>query len=245
MSEPTLKSLFGSLQDSMIAEAAFSDNISHPVDKGNNAEECWIDWFRAYLPKRYRADKATIIDCQGNTSDQIDIVLYDGQYSYLAFNQKKTLYLPAESVYAVFEVKQSLNKANLEYAAAKAESVRKLYRTSDSIPYAAGVYEPKVPHRILSGILTTSVDWKQPFGKPFKNAISSFDPLQQVDCGCALKSGAFHIDSEQKLLRTSSSEESLVWFFLELLIILKKMGTVPAIDLKEYMRTLSTNEENL
>ena len=76
MSEPTLKSLFGSLQDSMIAEAAFSDNISHPVDKGNNAEECWIDWFRAYLPKRYRADKATIIDCQGNTSDQIDIVLY-------------------------------------------------------------------------------------------------------------------------------------------------------------------------
>ncbi len=40
MSEQTLKSLLGFLQDSMIAEAALSDNIFHPVDKGNNAEEC-------------------------------------------------------------------------------------------------------------------------------------------------------------------------------------------------------------
>ena len=245
MSKPTLKSLFESLQTAMIARAAFSEKVEHPVDKGNNAEECWIDWFRTYLPKRYHADKATIIDCHGNTSDQIDIVLYDGQYSYLAFNQSNILYLPAESVYAVFEVKQSLNKANLDYAAAKAASVRKLHRTSDSIPYAAGVYDPKPPHRILSGILTTDIEWKQAFGSSFKKTLLSFDDQQQVDCVCALKAGAFHYNYIQKLLRTSSAEESLVWFFLELLIILKKMGTVPAIDLKEYMNILSTREEFL
>lgn len=245
MTKPTLKNLFESLQEAMIAKAAFSDKVEHPVDKGTNAEECWIEWFRTYLPKRYHVDKATIIDCHGNTSDQIDIVLYDGQYSYLAFNQSNILYLPSESVYAVFEVKQNMNKANIEYAAKKAESVRTLYRTSDSIPYAAGVYKPKTPHRILSGILTTDVDWKEPFGKPFRKALFALEEQQLVDCGCALKNGAFHYDYEHKKLRTSSAEESLVWFFLELLIILKKMGTVPAIDLSKYMQTLMTSEEDV
>jgi hypothetical protein len=39
------------------------------------------------------------------------------------------MYIPAESVYAVFEVKQDV-KGNIDYAAQKVESVRRLKRTS-------------------------------------------------------------------------------------------------------------------
>lgn len=42
-------------------------------------------WFNDYLPKRYKAAKATVVDSQGNISEQIDLALYDIQYSYLAF----------------------------------------------------------------------------------------------------------------------------------------------------------------
>lgn len=240
---PTLKGLFSTLQEHMIADAKFSDVLNHPTDKGDNSEENWIDWFDKYLPKRYKAAKATIIDSLGNISDQIDLVLYDAQYSYLAFNQHGVLYLPAESVYAVFEVKQDLTKEHMEYAGKKAASVRRLYRTSAAIPYAGGVYPPKQPHRILAGILTTSSGWVNPFEAPFKSCLLNFEESQQVDCGCVLKRGSFYYDYSDKILKTSSAEESLVYFFLNLLFLLQTMGTVPAIDLNEYMKALTVFEE--
>lgn len=240
---PTLKDLFSTLQDHMIADAKFSGVLSHPTDKGDNSEENWIEWFDKYLPKRYRAAKATIIDSRGDISDQIDLVLYDAQYSYLAFNQNGILYLPAESVYAVFEVKQDLTKEHMEYAGKKIASVRRLHRTSASIPYAAGVYPPKRLHRILSGILTTKSGWAEPFNTAFKNCLSSFPDDQQIDCGCVLQAGSFYYDYAEKKLRTSTPNESLVFFFLQLLVLLQEMGTVPAIDLNEYMKALTVSEE--
>lgn len=240
-----LKNLFATLQREMVSKAQFSNVLGHPVDKGNNTEENWIQWFDDYLPKRYKAAKATVIDSRGNISDQIDLALYDMQYSYLAFNQNGILYIPAESVYAVFEIKQDLNRAHMEYAGKKAESVRKLYRTSTSIPYAGGVYSPKPLHRILAGILTTTTEWENPFGNPFKKCLSQYTEEQQIDCGCVLQGGAFCFDYSTNSLKRSSQEESLVYFFLQLLILLQKMGTVPAIDLAEYMRALDVSEELL
>ena len=82
-----LTMLFAALQDEMLSRVKFSNILDHPTDQGDNAEVSWIEWFNNYLPKRYKANKATVIDSNGNVSNQIDIVLYDAQYSYLAFNQ--------------------------------------------------------------------------------------------------------------------------------------------------------------
>ena len=240
-----LKKLFGALQQEMIAKAMSSEVLNHSLDKGDNSESNWIDWFKEYLPQRYQAAKATVIDCEGNISDQIDVVLYDAQYSYLAFHQNDVLYIPAESVYAVFEVKPCLNKQYMDYAGAKAESVRKLNRTSAPIPYAGGTYSPKSPHQILAGILVNNSEWKDPFGDPFKKCLAGYNELQRVDCGCVLNAGAYFYDYESSQLSKCSEEESLVFFFLKLLILLQKMGTVPAIDLYEYMKALIIEEEFL
>lgn len=243
MNEKTnLKSLFSTLQENMASKAKFSNVLNHSSDKGDNSEKNWITLFNKYLPKRYKASKATVVDSHGDISDQIDLVLYDAQYSYLAFNQEGILYIPAESVYAVFEVKQSLTKGHMEYAGKKAESVRNLYRTSASIPYAGGVYPPKPLHRILAGILTTVTEWKEPFGNSFKKCLNGYTEKQQIDCGCVLQGGAFWFDYSTKILKKSNQEESLVYFFLQLLILLQNMGTVPAIDLAEYMKALEISE---
>lgn len=90
--------------------------------------------------KRYKVDKGIVIDSTGKQSEQIDLIIYDAQYSYLVFRQNDTLLIPAESVYAVFEVKQNLNKERIEYAGAKAKSVRELLRTSAPIKHAGGEY---------------------------------------------------------------------------------------------------------
>ena len=240
-----LTELFAALQKEMIAKADFSTAVNHPVDKGDNSEANWINWFNTYFPQRYRAVKATVFDSRGNMSDQIDIVLYDAQYSYLGFNENDILYVPAESVYAVFEVKQILNKGNMEYAGEKAESVRKLYRTSTEIPYAKGKYPPKQLHRILAGILVIESGWKSPYSKPFKKCIDAYSEMQQIDCGCILTEGSFFYDYEKGVLNTSIKEEALVYFFLNFLILLQDIGTVPAIDLAEYAKVLSVRQESI
>ena len=102
---------------------------------------------------------------------------------------------------------------------------------------------PKPLHRILAGILTTTSEWKEPFGNPFKKCLNEYTEKQQIDCGCVLQGGAFCFDYPTNNLKTSNQEESLVYFFLQLLILLQNMGTVPAIDLAEYMKVLEISEE--
>ena len=73
----TIKNLFAHLQAKMQCELEQSHSIDHPTDKGDNSEESWRNWLRNYLPKRYKVEKATIIDSNDKTSQQIDAVVYD------------------------------------------------------------------------------------------------------------------------------------------------------------------------
>lgn len=67
--------------------------------------------------------------------------------------------------------------------------------------------------------------------------------MREIDCGCILLAGSFYYDYAEKKLKTSTSNESLVFFFLQLLVLLQEIGTVPAIDLNEYMKALTVSEE--
>lgn len=77
--------------------------------------------------------KAIVIDSDGNTSDQIDVVIYDNWYTPFIFTQNGFHYIPAEGVYAVFEVKPNISKEYIKYAGNKIASVRQLKRTSTSM----------------------------------------------------------------------------------------------------------------
>ena len=143
MPEINLSELYADMQQEMLTKLISGAHaVKHAGSKGDNTEANWIEWFQSYLPKRYKVDKAIIIDSTGKESDQMDLVIYDAQYSYLVFHQGDTKLIPAESVYAVFEVKQELNKEYIEYAGEKAKSVRSLPRTSARIKHAGGDYDP-------------------------------------------------------------------------------------------------------
>ncbi|KGK85860.1 hypothetical protein DP73_17655 [Desulfosporosinus sp. HMP52] len=241
MGKVDIKSLFYSLQSQMITKLSTNrQHISHPGIKGDSSELNWVEWLKTYLPKRYCVDKALIIDCEGNTSDQIDVVIYDQQYSPFVFNQDNAFYIPAESIYAIFEVKQEINKEYVEYAGEKTKSVRSLIRTSAIIPHAGGFYEPKQHKGILSGLLTLSSSWSPPLGDSFEKAIYNLDAESRLDMGCVLEEGAFLVDYEKTRVQKSTKEESLIFFFLKLLIELQKLGTVPAIDIDCYGSSLDS-----
>ena len=100
-----LTTLFHGLQRQMeVRLDADRAIIEHPGAKGTATELNWIDLFRSYLPRRYEANKAFVIDCLGSQSEEQDVVVHDRQYSPFIFNQDGAIYVPAESVYAVLEV---------------------------------------------------------------------------------------------------------------------------------------------
>jgi hypothetical protein len=236
-----LNKVFLGLQEQMIAALSTDrEIIRHPTTKGAATELHWLRMLGDYLPKRYSVDNAFVLDCEGNLSDQIDVVIYDRQYSPFLFNQDGAKYVPAESVYAVLEVKQELNGANVQYAAEKAASVRRLRKTTAPIPHAGGKFEPKPPPRILAGLLTLDSEWNPAFADPFRETVAKLSDVQQLDVGCVLRSGGFDIAYDETVPRIDAGAPgtALVFFFLRLLAHLQVSGTVAALDIDEYGKAL-------
>lgn len=184
--------------------AELHDEIEHRLDaarkawghsgtKGDATEHVWIELFQKYLPRRYSCQRAHVVDSTDSFSEQIDIVVFDRQYSPLVFKAEGQKITPAESVYAVFEAKQTISASLIDYAQQKVESVRRLHRTSLPIPHAGGVYAPKSLPIILDGILALESEWKPPLGDSLINALAK-NPEGRLDLGCVAAHGFFSCD---------------------------------------------------
>ncbi len=239
-----LRELFLDLQDELEASLGLSRrHITHPTVKGDASELKWVKTLRNYLPLRYQVARAVVVDSEGTVSDQIDIVIFDRQYCPFLMNHNGTLYIPAESVYAVFEVKPEFSRDDIRYAGSKAESVRSLKRTNAPIPHAAGlVSAPKEPLRILAGILALDTSWADPFGDPFVEAVTELTDGQKLDLGCCVRHGSFELDATAPAgaasIQLAQKDMSLVFFILRLLHRLQALGTVPAMELDAYLRQI-------
>ena len=155
MSKWSLPNLLSDIHRDVEMKLSIARNsLAHPGTKGDGSENIWLAILRTYLPKRYEVSKAHVVDSRGDFSGQIDIVVYDRQYSPFVFVYEEQLCVPAESVYAIFEIKQSVDAGVVEYAQDKIQSVRKLHRTTLPIPHAGGWYDPKPLIPILGGILS-------------------------------------------------------------------------------------------
>jgi hypothetical protein len=169
-------------------------------------------------------------------SDQIDVVVFDRQYSPFIFSFEGQKIVPAESVYAVFEAKQTLNAELVRYAREKCASVRRLHRTSLPIPHAGGKYEAKAPMPILGGVMTFESEWNPPLGEPLQKALTGGDALSVLDIGCLAAHGTFR-RVESKFVTTPRGKPATA-FLLELIALLQELATVSMIDVRAYARWL-------
>ncbi len=237
-----LRRIFLGLQSQMIAALeSQTSTIRHNITQGAASELQWLAMLSAYLPQRYCADSGFVVDCDGQVSDQIDVVIYDRQYSPFLFHEGGAKYVPAESVYAVFEVKPYVAGPEVIYAGKKAASVRRLRRTSAAIPHAGGLYDPKPPPRILAGLLALDGRRKRPINKAFRRELLTPDPNAHLDLGCVLQQGAFHVQRPPDgapVVEFAPRDTALIFFFLKLLSRLQAMGTVAALDFDEYSKVL-------
>jgi hypothetical protein len=223
------------------------NSITHNGLQGEVNEEHFICFLRKYLPRRYSVDQGIVIDCLGQTSQQIDVIIYDNQYTPTLLDQQNHRYIIAEAVYAVLEVKPTVDKSNLAYAADKAQSVRSLHRTSVPIPHAGGIHPAKALFPILAGIVGDKAGWKHGLlNQRFSQALDSFKDAQTLNFGLALHDRAFLRQSKpfdltlcHGKLYFSQPQGSLAWFLFTLLQRLQDLGTVPAVDWSRYRDVMS------
>ena len=233
-----LSQVFLHIQRRMLSHLDVGDSLEHPGTCGAAGELRWMRLFESHLPERYRASSAFIVDAAGKRSRQIDIAIYDRFYSPLIFPFESGLLVPAESVYAVVEVKQVLNRKYLRDAGLKIASVRRLRRTSVRVPFAGGSYPPKRPHRILGLVAATRSAWLNGFEHNLASALRELDPEGAVDLGCVVTQGAF--ESTGHLCKYSEPSESLIFFMIRLIERLRALGNAPAADLMSYGRALAS-----
>ena len=129
----------------------------------------------------------------------------------------------------------------MNYASKKAASVRNLKRTTAKIVQADGAdFPPRQPPKILAGILALD-------GALAQSAQTKLKEVSEKYClnlGCSLSGSFFSLKdfhpwqenrTPYNLIAVNKSPNALVLFFLNLIFELRKLGTVPAMDLEKYI----------
>lgn len=244
-----LKRAFLQRQKAMSAELEIPlEFTTHPTAIGDASEANWVRMLKSFLPARYEVGPIFALDAKGGRSEQIDLAIYDRQYSPLWFEAAGNRYVPVESVYAALEVKQEINAGHFKYAADKIESVRKLHRTSAPIVDIYGVQDGPAPldRPIIGGIVALRAKWKDGVDSDAgRRNIAKHTDARHLDLGLALNDVAFDnvpASSRSNLLTPgltfSEPGVQLISFTMRLFRRLQATGTALAVDLNIYEESL-------
>lgn len=243
-----LTDAFFKRQEKLRGDLGIGDIAGHPGTKGDDTELNWHHMLEQFLPRRYGVAQAFVVDSRGHQSEQIDLVIHDRHFSPLLFEVGEACYIPAESVYGAFEVKQDLSKEHLEYAGDKIATVRALHRTTAPVPHAGGTFDPVTPRHIIGGVLARRSSWTPPFGGAFRECVNDLedrDPegrLWALDIGCAVEDGTFCVSADPAVdpasIELGEPGVALIYFVMRLLRLLQAIGSAPAIDYDAYLRSV-------
>ena len=195
----------------------------------------------------------------------MDIVIYDNWFTPLIFNQNGFFYIPAEGVYAVFEVKPDIqgsigDKSYIEYAGEKIASVRVLKREATNFINVGTKYPPRPLTKIVGGILCSTNSFTHQNNDTIAKHLQTLYNLKSIDLGCIADYGSFYIDynpfeeittigqdaylefySKRKInkIKFSNTDHSFITFFMQLTRYLQQaIGTIPAINLNTYLKNI-------
>jgi hypothetical protein len=226
---PTLSELLKQRHDYILRNLRDAASfVSHPTEKGDATERVWLDAFKTYLPARYDVRRGFAIDSESYYSGQLDIIIHDRFYTPFLLKVGGYHVVPVESIYAIFEVKQSLSKQHVKSAQEKARSVRCLqrkYRETKEVSDTSG-------KSIIAGILTTRSEYADPLGGAAIEHMKTAHNLERLDYVCVAEAGvAFRRNDD---LSVEQSGNWITSFVLNLVGELQMLGTVPPIDVECY-----------
>lgn len=168
-------------------------------NSGAPVEDLLRDAIRELLPTRYETTTGTVVDAQGLTAGDMDVVVFNSQWfpqvHASATAGGKRRFLPIEGVYAVGEVKQTLTERSLDDAMEKLVTCHRLVRSHTSrsritenreLPNSD---ELGISNPLYSFIIGTTTGDFQPLMERFYAINKSLHRLEVVRGLCVLGAG--------------------------------------------------------
>lgn len=101
-----IKENYRNLNQTMVKEIQLAS--SHDVITGSYREQMWMKFFRSIIPLKYSlAQSVIIIDSKKRVSKEVDIAVYDEQYTPYVFQYNTLKFIPIEAVVVAIECKSS------------------------------------------------------------------------------------------------------------------------------------------
>jgi len=102
----------------------------HPAINGSYRESEWASFFREIIPVKFSIEKNVfVIDANGNVSDEVDLAIFDEQYTPYIFKDREYQYIPIEAVAAVIQCKST----GIDGVCKWTKSIDKLRTSNDAI----------------------------------------------------------------------------------------------------------------
>jgi hypothetical protein len=102
----------------------------HSVEKGLRTEGALREFLARLLPPQFGVSRGEVVSAAGEVSRQMDVVIYDAHHSPLLEESEASRVFPAESVYAVIEVKPELQPSFVAEVVRNIGSAKVLDRSS-------------------------------------------------------------------------------------------------------------------
>lgn len=141
-----------------------NETFQHQGLKGSGNENVIKELLRKFIPKKFSVGSGALIDRNGKQSKQCDIVIYDNYNYPEIFNHGDNNLFPVDLVYAVIEVKTTIDKTKSEEAIANIKSVKELDFIDDR--FRINSYDPLDDVK-ADPTLWTSVSTSPPLGIVF------------------------------------------------------------------------------
>lgn len=122
---PYLNARFAAAIKHFAADLKASAGTKHPVIKGGERENSLAEFLRNRLPDRFGVTSGEVVDLNGRTGPQLDILIYD-RYADFSFTTGSQTILPAEALLASVEVKSRLTAAEVRKSVQGSKKLREL-----------------------------------------------------------------------------------------------------------------------
>ena len=110
----------------LLLDADKASDFEHKGIKGDERAGPLAAFMNEHLPKRFSIAKGEAIDFKDNRTGQLDILIFDTMACAPLIVGTENHLVPAESLYAVIEVKSILTKQHLESSFANAGKLKQL-----------------------------------------------------------------------------------------------------------------------
>lgn len=122
---PYLNDRFAAAIEHFGADLKASAGISHTGIKGGEREQSLTRFMRDRLPERFGVATGEVVDLNGRTGPQLDILVYD-RYADFAFSSGSQSIIASEALLASVEIKSKLTSLEVRKSAAAARKLRRL-----------------------------------------------------------------------------------------------------------------------